>query len=597
MTSIPRPWTMNGHRAEVNSASVETTRAPSGSDAATRPAMVDALAPIATHSSGTPHMRANDARASSVESPQCSQLVRPRAPVGQRRLERVPGRARRQAVARGVEIDPRRLPEPARLLDGHAITLTCAPVALPLEPPVKPQLAKSTKDLPEGEDWRYEPKWDGFRAIVFRDGDEVHVQSRNGRPMNRYFPEIVEQALALPAERYVLDGEMVVMVDGIQEFDLLSQRIHPAASRVERLRKETPAQLVAFDLLSLGDELLLELPYEQRRERLAEIIREPVELTPMTADLDAAGEWLAGTGEGVIAKEAAAPYLPGERKGMCKIKRVRTADAVVAAFRFGKEEGTVGSLILGMYDDGRRAAHRRSHLELPRQAEARVPREARALPDRRARLGRAEPLEVGRGARLGGPPPRARGRGGLRPHHRTAHPPRGEAAALARGQGPRGVPGRPAAGVRVGRALAAACLALLAGPTAAPASGQGYVVPPDNPFVNTPGARGEIWVYGMRNPYRWSFDSATGDMYVGDVGGINEEITFLPRAVQAGANLGWNCFSGTAVQTRLRRAGPRAAGLPVPERSGRGDRRHGRARPDAAGASRAGTSTAASTAA
>ena len=225
-------------------------------------------------------------------------------------------------------------------------------MALPLEPPVKPQLAKSTKDLPEGENWRYEPKWDGFRAIVFRDGDEVHVQSRNGRPMNRYFPEIVEQALALPAERYVLDGEMVVMVDGIQEFDLLSQRIHPAASRVERLRKETPAQLVAFDLLSLGDELLLELPYEQRRERLAEIIRKPVELTPMTADLDAAGEWLAGTGEGVIAKEAAAPYLPGERKGMCKIKRVRTADAVVAAFRFGKEEGTVGSLILGMYDDG-----------------------------------------------------------------------------------------------------------------------------------------------------------------------------------------------------------------------------------------------------
>ncbi len=226
-------------------------------------------------------------------------------------------------------------------------------MALPLEPPVKPQLAKSTKDLPEGEGWRYEPKWDGFRAIVFRDGDDVHVQSRNGRPMNRYFPEIVEQALNLPDERYVLDGEMVVIVDGVQEFDLLSQRIHPAASRVERLRKETPAQLVAFDLLSLGDELLLELPYEQRRERLAEIIRDPVELTPMTAELDAAGEWLAGTGEGVIAKEAAAPYLPGERKGMRKIKRVRTADAVVAAFRFGKEEGTVGSLILGMYgEDG-----------------------------------------------------------------------------------------------------------------------------------------------------------------------------------------------------------------------------------------------------
>ena len=113
---------------------------------------------------------------------------------------------------------------------------------LPLSPPIKPQLAKSARDLPKGEDWCYEPKWDGFRIIVFRDGDDVHLQSRNGKPMNRYFPEIVEQALALPAKRYVLDGEMVVTVDGVQEFDLLSQRIHPAASRVERLRAETPGR-------------------------------------------------------------------------------------------------------------------------------------------------------------------------------------------------------------------------------------------------------------------------------------------------------------------------------------------------------------------
>jgi ATP-dependent DNA ligase len=224
-------------------------------------------------------------------------------------------------------------------------------VSLPLSPPVQPQLAKSSRTLPEGEGWCYEPKWDGFRTIVFRDGDEVHLQSRNGRPMNRYFPEVVEQALALPSERFVLDGEMVVTVDGIQEFDLLSQRIHPAASRVERLRKETPAALVAFDLLAEGGETLLELPYAERRERLAAIVRDPVELTPATDDLDAAGQWLAGTGEGVIAKQANAPYRPGERVGMVKVKRVRTADAVVVAFRFGKEEGTVGSLILGMYDD------------------------------------------------------------------------------------------------------------------------------------------------------------------------------------------------------------------------------------------------------
>jgi ATP-dependent DNA ligase len=224
-------------------------------------------------------------------------------------------------------------------------------VSLPLSPPIQPQLAKSARDLPPGDGWCYEPKWDGFRTIVFRDGDDVHLQSRNGRPMNRYFPDIVEQVLALPSERLVLDGEMVVTVDGVQEFDLLSQRIHPAASRVERLRQETPADLVSFDLLAEGDETLLELPYTERRERLAAVVADPVELTPATSDPDDATEWLAGTGEGVIAKRADAPYRPGERTGMVKIKRVRTADTVVVAFRFGKEEGTVGSLILGLYGD------------------------------------------------------------------------------------------------------------------------------------------------------------------------------------------------------------------------------------------------------
>jgi ATP-dependent DNA ligase len=224
-------------------------------------------------------------------------------------------------------------------------------VKLPLAPPVQPQLAKSSRELPEGDGWRYEPKWDGFRTIIFRDGDDVQLQSRNGRPMNRYFPDVVEQVLALPARRLVLDGEMVVIVDGIQEFDLLSQRIHPAASRVERLMNETPAKLVAFDLLAEEDETLLGLPYDERRERLAAVVADPVELTESTADRDAAGKWLAGTGEGVIAKVGSAPYQPGERVGMVKVKRVRTLDAVVVAFRFGKEEGTVGSLILGLYDD------------------------------------------------------------------------------------------------------------------------------------------------------------------------------------------------------------------------------------------------------
>jgi ATP-dependent DNA ligase len=224
-------------------------------------------------------------------------------------------------------------------------------LALPLSPPIKPQLARSSRDLPVGEEWRYEPKWDGFRTLVFRDGDEVYLQSRNGRPMNRYFPEAVEQLRTLAAERVVLDGELIVVVDGVQEFDLLSQRIHPAASRVERLAAETPSQFVAFDLLAEGDEQLLELPYTERRERLAAVIAEPIQLTPVAATAADAEQWLHGDSEGVVAKRADAPYLPGERTGMVKIKRVRSLDAVVMAFRFGKEEGTVGSLILGLYDE------------------------------------------------------------------------------------------------------------------------------------------------------------------------------------------------------------------------------------------------------
>jgi ATP-dependent DNA ligase len=226
-------------------------------------------------------------------------------------------------------------------------------MALPLTPPVKPQLARPAKELPEGDGWRYEPKWDGFRTLVFRDGADIHLQSRNGRPMNRYFPEVIPQIAALPEERLVLDGELIVVVDGIQEFDLLGQRIHPAKSRVSMLAEHTPAAFVAFDVLAVGDDSLLDLPYDDRRARLEEIVARgsAVQLTPMTSDRDGAGGWLTGNSEGVIAKEAGSPYLPGERTGMLKIKRVRTADAVVQAFRYGKEPGTVGSLILGLYGD------------------------------------------------------------------------------------------------------------------------------------------------------------------------------------------------------------------------------------------------------
>jgi ATP-dependent DNA ligase len=226
-------------------------------------------------------------------------------------------------------------------------------VPLPLKPPIKPQLARSAKELPGGDGWRFEPKWDGFRTIVFRDGEDVHLQSRNGKPMNRYFPEVLPDVLALPHERVVLDGELIVVVDGVQEFDLLGQRIHPAKSRVEMLARETPAAFVAFDLLALGDEVLMELPQAERRERLEQALggAERVQLTPSTDDAEAAGVWLTGSSEGVVAKRAEAPYAPGERTAMLKIKRVRTADVVVQAFRFGKEPNTVGSLILGLYDD------------------------------------------------------------------------------------------------------------------------------------------------------------------------------------------------------------------------------------------------------
>ncbi|MGH2969474.1 MAG: ATP-dependent DNA ligase [Solirubrobacteraceae bacterium] len=221
-------------------------------------------------------------------------------------------------------------------------------MALPLTPPVPPQLARPAKQLPTGEGWVYEPKWDGFRTIAFVDGDEVYLQSRSGKPMRRYFPE-----LSFPAGRYVLDGEIVLFdSDGRQDFDALGQRIHPAESRIRMLAERTPTRFIAFDLLALDDDELLALPQAERRERLAQLVEPPVDLTPATEDPGEAQPWLHGA-EGVIAKRQDAPYAPGERRGMAKIKRVRTIDAVVAGWRPGKEEDTVGSLILGLYaDDG-----------------------------------------------------------------------------------------------------------------------------------------------------------------------------------------------------------------------------------------------------
>lgn len=238
-------------------------------------------------------------------------------------------------------------------------------MTLPLSPPVAPQLARAARELPVGERWCYEPKYDGFRAIAFVDGESLALQSRGGRPLERYFPE-----LRLPALRCVLDGEIVIDdpsddSGARQDFEALQHRIHPAASRIRLLAQRTPARFVAFDLLALHDELLLERPFAQRRAALEQLCAgldaaaSPpgsarsaplLSAAPQTREAAMAAPWL-DEGEGVVAKDLSAPYRPGQRAGMVKVKRLRTIDAVVAGYRPGKEPGTVGSLILGLYDE------------------------------------------------------------------------------------------------------------------------------------------------------------------------------------------------------------------------------------------------------
>ncbi len=243
-------------------------------------------------------------------------------------------------------------------------------MALPLRPPIEPQLARSRAELPTGDQWSYEPKYDGFRAIAFVDGDEFMIQSRSGKPLGRYFPE-----LTFPPGRYVLDGEIVVdSTDGHEDFGALQQRIHPAASRIALLAEQTPARYVAFDLLALDDESLLSTPFVERRAALEELLSDgAISLTPLTRVPAQAEPWLQ-SGEGVVAKDVGAPYRPGQRVGMMKIKRIRTIDAVIVGYRPGKEPDTVGSLILGLYDgdgemhvvghsSGLRAAEKRALVE------------------------------------------------------------------------------------------------------------------------------------------------------------------------------------------------------------------------------------------
>jgi ATP-dependent DNA ligase len=238
-------------------------------------------------------------------------------------------------------------------------------VKLPFDPPLEPMLAKPSNGLPEGEGWLFEPKWDGFRAIVFRDGDEVLIQSRDLKPLDRYFPELAEPLRASLPERCVVDGEVVIATDGELAFESLLLRIHPAASRVKMLAVETPASFVGWDLLALGDEDLRDVPQVERRARLEAAfadVQPPIHLTPATRDRALAADWFdrfEGAGlDGVIAKRLDGAYQPGKR-AMLKIKHQRTADCVVAGFRWHKNgQGThVGSLLLGLFDDQGKLHH------------------------------------------------------------------------------------------------------------------------------------------------------------------------------------------------------------------------------------------------
>ena len=233
-------------------------------------------------------------------------------------------------------------------------------MSLPLAAPYAPMEARLVDEIPDGPGWQYEPKWDGFRCLAFRDGDRIELQSKNGQPLARYFPEVVAHLRALPARSFVLDGEIVIPLDGRLSFDDLLQRIHPAASRIERLSRERPAVLIVFDLLvDASGKALVDRPLLERRRRLEAFAakalagRDDVRLSPATEDAAQARAWLdmaGGTLDGIVAKRLDLPYQSGERTGMQKVKRRRTVDCVVGGFRLASGSRVVGSLLLGLYD-------------------------------------------------------------------------------------------------------------------------------------------------------------------------------------------------------------------------------------------------------
>jgi ATP-dependent DNA ligase len=228
---------------------------------------------------------------------------------------------------------------------------------LPVNPPILPMLAKRVDALPAGDDWIFEPKWDGFRALIFRDGPDIFVQSRDEKPLNRYFPDLLEPLRKTLPDRCVLDGEIVIVTDKGLDFDLLQLRLHPAASRVKMLAEKNPASFVFFDLLSEGDQDFCKKPFQERRRELEKLLskaKPPIHITPATPDREVAADWFRrfeGAGfDGVVAKSVSGTYEPNKRV-MLKVKHERECDCVVAGFRWHKADNSaVGSLLLGLYD-------------------------------------------------------------------------------------------------------------------------------------------------------------------------------------------------------------------------------------------------------
>jgi ATP-dependent DNA ligase len=229
-----------------------------------------------------------------------------------------------------------------------------------LKPPLPPMEARSVEEIPTGDHWQYEPKWDGFRCIAFRDRDQVYLQSKNGQPLARYFPDVTDAVAALPAKHFVVDGELVVPISGALSFDELQLRLHPAASRVQKLAKAHPATYIVFDLLAENGDSYLKERLQERRELLEKFARsnfrsaKTLRLSPATTNLQIANKWFKQTGgdlDGIIAKRLDAAYASGERTAAVKVKQIRTADCVVGGFRYAQGSRLIGSLLLGLYEE------------------------------------------------------------------------------------------------------------------------------------------------------------------------------------------------------------------------------------------------------